>query len=101
MKAYDIDSMREDLKSVCLIGCCTFCIINEKFRINNCDFDKMTDEEIIRIHREILKIASTEARKLFKEIGKNISDAIKDDNEGKKHSARITFSKGKRKIPRW
>ncbi|MFR7529621.1 MAG: hypothetical protein ACLUU0_06450 [Anaerostipes hadrus] len=83
MKAYDIDSMREDLKSVCLIGCCTFCIINEKFRINNCDFDKMTDEEIIRIHREILKIASTEARKLFKEIGKNISDAIKDDNEGK------------------
>lgn len=55
MKAYDIDSMREDLKAVCLIGCCTFCIINEKFRIKSCDFDKMTDEEIIRIHREILK----------------------------------------------
>lgn len=83
MKAYDIDSMREDLKSVCLIGCCTFCIINEKFRINNCDFDKMTDEEIIRIHSEILKIARTKTRKLFKKTGKNISDAIKDGNEGK------------------
>lgn len=83
MKAYDIDSMREDLKAVCLIGCCTFCIINEKFRINNCDFDKMTDEEIIRIHSETLKIARTKTRKLFKKTGKNISDAIKDGNEGK------------------
>ena len=78
MKAYDIDSMREDLKAVCLIGCCTFCIINEKFRINNCDFDKMTDEEIIRIHSEILKIARIKTRKLFKKTGKNISNAIKD-----------------------
>lgn len=83
MKAYDIDSMREDLKAVCLIGCCTFCIINEKFRINNCDFDKMTDEEIIRIHSETLKTARTKTRKLFKKTGKNISDAIKDGNEGK------------------
>lgn len=83
MKAYDIDSMREDLKAVCLIGCCTFCIINEKFRINNCDFDRMTDEEIIRIHKETLKIARTKTRRLFKETGKNISDAIKDGNEGK------------------
>ena len=75
--------MREDLKAVCLIGCCNFCIINEKFRINNCDFDKMTDEEIIRIHSETLKIARTTTRKLFKKTGKNISDAIKDGNEGK------------------
>lgn len=87
MNAYDIDSMREDLKAVCLIGCCTFCIINEKFRINNCDFDKMTDEEIIRIYNEILKTASIEVRTFFKEKGKNIrkgfDDAIQDGNEEK------------------